>query len=244
MKAMIFAAGLGTRLRPLTNTRPKALLEINGITLLERAIRHVQSAGVSEIIVNTHHFTEQIAEFLRAKNDFGLRVEISFEEILLDTGGGLKKAAWFFDDDKPFIVHNADVISELDLLHMYRFHIAHKALATLAVKPRSTKRYLLFDKENRLCGREEASRTESSMSAQTTRLAFDGIHVISPALFDMMYEEGAFSIFATYLRLAAAGERILAFRSDDYYWRDVGKIEELEHIIAELASREKFREQP
>ncbi len=285
MKAMIFAAGLGTRLRPITNTRPKALVEINGVSLLERAFRHLRSAGVSEVIVNAHHFAERIAAFLRAQNNFGMRVEISYEEVLLDTGGGLKKAAWFFDDGKPFFVHNADVISRLDLLRMYRFHEERNALATLAVKPRATKRPLVFDEEGKLCGRKEVDssfergqggvnansygnqnlegtstaslRDTSTANAQTIpsdtprtlfkggiaqgeilELAFDGIHVISPALLDMMPEEVVFSIIATYLRLAAAGEKILAFRTDEYYWRDVGKLEELEQIAAELARRE------
>ncbi len=259
MKAMIFAAGLGTRLRPLTNTRPKALVEINGVTLLERAIQHLCSAGVHEVIVNAHHFAEQIAEFLQAKNNFGMRVEISFEDVLLDTGGGLKKAAWFFDDGQPFFVHNADVLSNLDLARMYRFHVEHNALATLAVKPRLTKRYLVFDENGWLCGRKVVHSPFESRDIKSPlvgrigntplergviELAFDGIHVISPALFGMMQEEGVFSIFETYLRLAAVGERILAFRSDGYYWRDVGKLAELEQIAAELAEQEKFGAQP
>ncbi|MEK7729575.1 MAG: nucleotidyltransferase family protein [candidate division KSB1 bacterium] len=254
MKAMIFAAGLGTRLRPLTNTRPKALIEINGITLLERAIQHLRSAGVNEIMVNAHHFAPQIAAFLRARNNLGLRVELSHEEVLLDTGGGLKKAAWFFDDGQPFFVHNADVLSHLDLARMYRFHVAHHALATLAVKPRATKRQLVFDEAGRLCGRKEALTAGSPAISKNTHLqggivespieegsldlAFDGIHVISPALLGMLEEEGAFSIIDTYLRLAAAGERILAFRSDEYYWRDVGKLAELEEIAKELAEQD------
>lgn len=242
MKAMLLAAGLGTRLRPITDTRPKALVEINGVTLLERALRHLQAAGVREVIVNAHHFAEQVAAFLRVKNNFGLRVEISFEDILLDTGGGLKKAAWFFDDDKPFLMHNADVISELDLGAMYRFHMEHNALATLAVKPRKTKRQLLFDAEGKLCGRDEINAaSDTPLPPPEGRIfAFDGIHVISPQIFALMYEEGVFSIINTYLRLAAAGEKILAFRSDDYYWRDVGKFAELEQIAAELAQREKI----
>lgn len=245
---MIFAAGLGMRLRPITNTLPKALVEINGVTLLERAIRHLREAGVHEVIVNVHHFAEQIVAFLRAQNNFNMRVEISHEEVLLDTGGGLKKAAWFFDDGQPFIVHNADVLSRLELARMYRFHRERNALATLAVKPRNTKRYLLFDKEGRLCGRTEVkSPLEGgfvglSENARAALLAFDGIHVLSPAIFDLMHEAGAFSIIDTYLRLAAAGERILAFRTDEYYWRDVGKLEELEQIAAELAEQEELNE--
>ncbi len=258
MKAMIFAAGLGTRLRPLTDTRPKALVEINGVTLLERAFQHLRSAGVNEIIVNAHHFADQIAAFVRAKDNFGMRVEISFEEVLLDTGGGLKKATWFFDDEQPFFVHNADVISSLDLMRMYHFHLEQRALATLAVKPRTTKRYLVFDKEGRLCGRREdnspleggqggvnaADEINRSLSSTHLDLAFDGIHVISPQLLGMMKEAGVFSILKTYLRLASEGQKILAFRTDEYYWRDVGKLEQLQQIAAELTAQEETNHHP
>src|SRR5215469_8828623 len=157
MKAMILAAGLGTRLRPLTNDKPKALVEVAGRTLLEIAIARLREFGVSEIIVNVHHFAGMVTEYLRANNSFGMRIEISEEEILLDTGGGLKKAAWFFLEEgpaaAPFILHNVDVLSTIDLRSMLDFHAQHQALATVAVQHRQTSRYLLFDEHMQLCGR-------------------------------------------------------------------------------------------
>jgi NDP-sugar pyrophosphorylase family protein len=234
MKAMIFAAGLGTRLRPLTDTRPKALVEINHVTLLEIVIRRLLAAGVREIIINTHYLAGQILDFLNAKNNFGIRIEISHEERLLDTGGGLQKAGYFFDDGEPFFVHNVDVISNIDLSAMYNQHLTNAGLATLAVKARPTSRYLLFDETGRLCGwkslkegRVEIARTPVG---RLDDLAFDGIHVISPRLLSRMTESGAFSILKTYLRLAGEGESICAFRTEGFYWQDVGKIEQLEKL--------------
>ncbi len=237
MKAMIFAAGLGTRLRPLTDTRPKALVEINGVALLEIVARRLITAGTTDLLINVHHFAEQIAEFVQRKSNFGIRVLLSYEEHLLDTGGGLKKAADFFEEGQPFFVHNVDVISSLDLHALYQHHIASHALATLAVQARPTSRYLIFDRDHQLCGwktvpenRVEWARTPVG---ETVDLAFNGIHVISPGLLQQMTEEGAFSIIKTYLRLAGHGGMILAFRRDDCYWRDVGKIEHLEEIARE-----------
>jgi NDP-sugar pyrophosphorylase family protein len=158
MKAMILAAGLGTRLRPLTNDRPKALVTVAGRTLLEIALERLRSFGVSEVIVNTHHYAEMVVAYLKAHDNFGMKIEVSREEELLDTGGGLKKAAHFFLDSsgnsaEPFILHNVDVLSTIDLEHMMRFHRAENALATLAVQDRETSRYLLFDGNGQLCGR-------------------------------------------------------------------------------------------
>ena len=159
MKAMILAAGLGTRLRPLTDSRPKALVEINGRTLLEITLTRLRAFGVNEVIVNVHHFADVVAGYLKSHNNFGMRIEISREDdLLLDTGGGLKKAAGFFLEDssaldEPFILHNVDVISTIDLARMVRFHHEHRALATLAVQERESSRYLLFDQELRFCGR-------------------------------------------------------------------------------------------
>src|SRR5208282_91311 len=157
MKAMILAAGLGTRLRPLTDDRPKALVEINGRTLLEITIQRIAAFGVREVIVNVHHFADRIAAYLKSKNSFGLRIEISREDdLLLDTGGGLKKAAWFFLEDtnrldEPFLLHNVDVISTIDFGRMVQVHNHNRALATLAVQQRATSRYLLFDEQHQLC---------------------------------------------------------------------------------------------
>jgi mannose-1-phosphate guanylyltransferase len=233
MRAMILAAGLGTRLRPLTDDRPKALVEVAGHTLLEISLSRLRSFGIREVIVNVHHFADMVADYLKKNGNFGMRIEISREEVLLDTGGGLKKAAWFFQGssaagDEPFLLHNVDVISTIDLARMVRFHRDHKALATLAVQNRETSRYLLFDADNHLCGRR-AGRDQAPEiaipSAHSQPLAFSGIHVISPRFLPLIEEQGAFSIIASYLRLAASGEKILAFRADEYYWRDLGKPE-------------------
>ena len=231
MKAMILAAGLGTRLRPLTDNRPKALVEVAGRTMLQIALSRLCAFDVREVIINVHHFADMIIEYLKANDNFGMHIEVSREEVLLDTGGGLKKAAHFFledsnDFERPFILHNVDVISTIDLRRMVQFHAENQALATLAVQDRETSRYLLFDEQLQLCGRRSAhgQKDEFGRSSQPVQaLAFSGIHIISPRLLPMMIEEGAFSIITSYLRLAARGERILAFRADEYYWRDLGR---------------------
>lgn len=246
MKAMVLAAGLGTRLRPLTNDRPKALVEVAGRTMLEIALARLRGIGVQDVIINVHHFADLVVGYLEAHNNFGLHVEVSREDVLLDTGGGLKKAAWFFREqggDEPFLVHNVDVISNIDLVAMAEFHRKHRALATLAVQERKTSRYLLFDPQGRLCGRRsEASGAEGKTEwagpeCESQALAFSGIHVISPRLFDRMSEEGVFSIIATYLRLAGEGEKILAFRADQYYWRDLGRPEHIAQAARDLEQK-------
>ena len=243
MKAMILAAGLGTRLRPLTDDRPKALVELNGRTPLEITLSRLLSFGVREVIVNVHHFAEQIVDYLAAHQNFGMRIEISREDnFLLDTGGGLKHAAWFVlensaDHDQPFLLHNVDVLSTIDLARVAQFHSEQGALATLAVQQRNSSRYLLFDQQLQLCGRrfEREQRTEMARPAeQLQALAFSGIHVISPRLLRLMTEDGAFSIIETYLRLAAEGKPILAFRADEYYWRDLGTLENLKQAERDL----------
>ncbi len=251
MKAMILAAGLGTRLRPLTDDRPKALVEVAGRTMLEITLARLRNSGVREVIVNVHHFADMVVDYLKANNNFGMRIEVSREDILLDTGGGLKKAAWFFLEDsnrpqdpsggeEPLLVHNVDVISTIDLRRMVQFHAEHQALATLAVQARETSRYLLFDEQQQLCGRRAGRDGKTEMvrsSRQTQALAFSGIHVISPRLLTMMTEEGVFSIINSYLRLAAAGEKILAFHADEYYWRDLGRPENVKQAGRDLKQR-------
>lgn len=231
MKAMVLAAGLGTRLRPLTNDRPKALVEVGGRTLLELTLARLKSFGVSDVIINVHHFADAMVAYLKAHDNFGMRIEISREDVLLDTGGGLKHAAWFFEGSaagEPFLLHNVDVLSTVDLAGMLRLHIENDALATLAVQDRSTSRYLLFDGSGLLCGRQAGSNATPELVrnvADPEALAFAGIHVLSPRIFSRLSEEGVFSIVGAYLRLSADGERIQAFRSDDSYWRDLGKPE-------------------
>jgi NDP-sugar pyrophosphorylase family protein len=243
MRAMVLAAGLGTRLRPLTNHRPKALVEIGGRTLLELTLTRLASFGVREIIINVHHFADLVIQYMKSKNNFGLQVEISREELLLDTGGGLKKASWFFLQDpsridEAFILHNVDVVSTIDFQGMLKFHSENRALATLAVEERESSRYLLFDEQGELCGRRIGRDQEPELvreSPNLQALAFSGIHMISPRLLANMTEEGAFSIIATYLRLAGQGEKIVAFRADEYYWRDLGKLDDLRQAEKDLA---------
>src|SRR5712692_595861 len=245
MKAMVLAAGLGTRLRPLTDDRPKALVEVGGRTLLEITLARLRVFGIREVIINVHHFADMVVEFLKANDNFGMRIEISREDLLLDTGGGLKKAAHFFlegssGQDDSFILHNVDVISTIDLNRMVKFHTENQALATLAVQDRETSRYLLFDEQLRLCGRRSGrdQKTEFVRSSQQAQaLAFSGIHVISPRVFAMMIEEGVFSIITSYLHLAAHREKILAFRADEYYWRDLGRPDNVMQATQDLKQK-------
>jgi NDP-sugar pyrophosphorylase family protein len=249
MKAMILAAGLGTRLKPLTETRPKALVELVGRTLLEITLTRLQTFGVTEVIINVHHFADMVTDYLKSHNNFGMRIEISREEVLLDTGGGLKKAAWFFLEDptrldEPFLLHNVDVISNIDLSRMLQFHTENHALATLAVQSRETSRPLLFDDRHQLRGRRIdnkdsviSSEPRNLSSIPLQPLAFSGIHVISPRLLPILTEEGIFSIIPSYLRLAAQGEKILAFRADQYYWRDLGRPADLTQAASDLQQK-------
>jgi NDP-sugar pyrophosphorylase family protein len=250
---MVLAAGLGTRLRPLTDKLPKALVEVAGRTLLEITLARLRTFGIRAVIINVHHFADIIVEYLRVKNNFGMRIEVSREDLLLDTGGGLKKAAWFFLEDsagldEPFVLYNVDVLSTIDLGRMVQFHQRKRALATLAVQDRETNRYLLFDEQLRLCGRRvdgqdtvipSAARNLSARAGRPEEespeaMAFSGIHVISPRLLPMLTEDGAFSIITSYLRLATQGESILGFRADEYYWRDLGKPADLEQAANDL----------
>lgn len=245
MKAMILAAGLGTRLRPLTDVRPKALVEVGGRTLLDITLARLREFGLREVIVNVHHFADMVVDYLKANGNFGMRIEVSREEELLDTGGGLKRAAWFFledseNRDEPFILHNADVISTIDLREMIAFHTEHKSLATLVVHQRETSRYLLFNGGGQLCGRRSGHDGKPEMvrsAEQAQALAFSGIHIISNRIFSMMTEDGAFSIISAYLRLAGQGENIFGFRADSYSWRDLGKPENVAQATRDLQAR-------
>jgi NDP-sugar pyrophosphorylase family protein len=240
MRAMILAAGLGTRLRPLTDQRPKALVELNGRTMLEITLSRLRSFGVSDVIVNVFHFPELIEQYLKEKNNFGINIEVIVEGNLLDTGGGLKNAAHFFrqssKDGEPFIVHNVDVLSTIDLRRMIEVHKKNHALATLAVQDRKTSRYLLFDHQMRLCGRRSGNNAAELVGNKqpSYELAFSGIHIISPRLLSMLTEEGTFSIIDPYLHLASEGEKIMAFRADEYYWRDLGRPESVAQASEDL----------
>jgi NDP-sugar pyrophosphorylase family protein len=226
MKAMILAAGLGTRLRAMTATRPKALVQIGDRTLLELTLLRLREFGIRDVIINVHHFADMIVDFLKAHDNFGMRLEISREDLLLDTGGGLKKAGWFFaNDTEPFILHNVDVISTIDFARMLEVHREKDALATLATQHRESSRYLIFDESGGLCGWRRVREQKLDMvrsSERTDEVAFSGIHIIAPRLIGMIHDSGTFSIIPTYLRLAGLGEKIIAFNADGYKWRDLG----------------------
>ncbi len=242
MKAMILAAGLGTRLRPLTENRPKALVEVAGRTMLELTLSRLRAFGISEVIINVHHFADMVVEYLKTNGNFGMRIEVSREKSLLDTGGGLKQAAWFFNEGssasgEPFIVHNVDVLSTIDFRRMVEFHNEHQALATLAVQSRESSRYLLFDEQLRLCGRRTGGADNMKLVRTDRRaqaLAFCGIQVVSPRFLTMMTREDTFSIIDCYLQVAARDEAIVAFRADKWYWRDMGTPDSLVQAAHDL----------
>lgn len=236
MKAMIFAAGLGTRLRPLTDHTPKALVPVAGTPMLERVILRLKEAGFDDITVNIHHLGEQIIDFLRARDNFGITIHLSDErDMLLDTGGGIRKARPFLDGDEPFLVHNADILSDIDLAAFYRHHVDSDAEATLLVSERKTSRYLLFDEQQQLHGWLNKSTSEVKpegfvyWQGEFRELAFGGIHVISPSLFRRMESGqwmGKFSIIPFYLSVCRE-TRIQGYPLQGFHWFDIGKPETL-----------------
>lgn len=241
MKAMIFAAGLGTRLRPLTNDRPKALVEVGGKTLLQIVIEKLKASGVEELVVNVHHFADKVENFLRSHDDFGLKIHISDErELLLDTGGGLKKAQRYLDGDAPFLVYNTDILSDIDIQKMYKNSLENDAIATLAVRQRETSRYLLFqEKTNKLVGwknKKTGEVKESRAITDAVSLAFSGISVLRPEIFKYMPDEKVFSIIPILLE-AAKQENITAYQHDEDFWLDVGKISALAEAEAYLKNK-------
>lgn len=239
MKALIFAAGLGTRLKPLTNNMPKAMVPIAGKPLIEHVILKLKQAGFDEIIINVHHFADQIISFVKENNSFGVRIEFSDEkDQLLETGGGIKKAAHFFDDEKPFLVHNVDILSDIDLNAMYNTHIKKGSIATLLVSERKTSRYLLFNKEMRLEGwvNEKTGETKplnkKIVPEDYHKLAFSGIHILSPTIFSEMKEwDGKFSIIDFYLSISEH-KSILAYKAENLKMVDVGKLGSLQKAEA------------
>ena len=231
MEAMIFAAGLGTRLRPLTNNKPKALVEINGKTLLEIVITKLKIEGISRIIINVHHFANDVIQFIKDRNYFDIDIVFSNEkDELLDTGGGLKVASQYFSKNTDILVYNVDILSDIDINEMYNYHKKSTAIATLAVRNRETSRYLLFDKNNILCAWENVKTNEKKFSRQSetelNRLAFSGIHILSPEFFEKISENGVFSIIDVYLRLAK-NNYIQAYNHSSTFWLDLGKIDAL-----------------
>ena len=226
MKAMILAAGFGSRLKPFTENHPKALLPINGKTLLQRNVEYLHSFGINNIIVNVHHFAEQIITAIKESNGWGCNVVVSDETTeVLETGGGLKKAAHFFQNTvEPFVLMNADILTDLDIAAMKIHFDTNNVLATLAVTERQTSRYLLFDENNMLCGWLN-EKTGEQKGNTGVKKAFSGIHIISPKIFELIKEEGKFSMIDIYLRLAAEGYRINCYDHSNGKLLDVGKPE-------------------
>ena len=226
MKGMILAAGLGTRLKPFTENHPKALLPVNGKSLLQRNIIYLQSFGINNIVVNVHHFADQIINSVKENNGWGSNIIISDEsDEVLETGGGLKKAAFFLEDEtEPFVLMNADILTDLKLDEMKNLHKHSKAMATLAVTNRNTSRYLLFNEKQILCGWLNEKTGEQKGTAGIKK-AFSGIHIISPTLFKNIKETGKFSMIDLYLRLAFEGVQINCYDHSNGKFLDVGKPE-------------------
>jgi NDP-sugar pyrophosphorylase family protein len=232
MDAMLLAAGLGTRLRPLTDHIPKAMVDVAGTPILERVARRLVEAGADRLIVNVHHLADVIEAYLAERGGLGVETVVSREDPgPLETGGALVAAEPHFRKDAPFFLHNADILTDLPLRGLYEAHLAASPLATLAVMERATSRYLLFD-DLGLLGRVDEKKNVDERVREPCgallRLAFAGVHVVSPRIFGLLTERGAFSILEPYLRLAAAGERILPYRVDGSRWLDIGKPEQLE----------------
>lgn len=231
MKAMIFAAGLGSRLINETSDKPKALVKIGKKPLLQYAIEKLKNEGIEEIVVNVHHFSELIIKFLN-ENDFGIPIHISDEsDKLLDTGGGLKKAAHFFNDNSPVLIYNVDILSSLDLQTLKEEHLKLGALATLVVRNRETKRYFKFDENNRLVGWINKKTDEIKISRpenfhDSVEMAFSGIHIVQPEIFNLMPKENKFSITNFYLDLAKK-QLVKGYFDNSDLWMDVGKKEQL-----------------
>ena len=237
MKAMIFAAGLGSRLKPLTDTMPKALVPVAGCPMLEHVILKLKASGFTEIVINIHHFGEQIIDFLKTNNDFGLTIHISDErDRLLDTGGGIRKARLFFENSgEPFLVHNVDILSDMNLKELYDFHMQSGSVATLLASRRTTSRYLLFNTERKLRGwiNKDTGQVKPVGFHYDESLyreyAFSGIHVFSPAVFRLMEAprwEGKFSIMDFYL--ATCGQTDYSgYLAEKLELIDIGKPETL-----------------
>ncbi len=231
MRAFILAAGLGTRLKPLTDKNPKALVEINGVPLIEIVVTRLINAGFNDIIINVHHFAEKVIAFLRSKNFFDIQITISDESSkLLDTGGGLKKASWFLKKTNPFLVHNVDIVSGINIKQLCDSQKNSTKIATLAVQERESSRYFLFDEEKNLCGWKNDKTGEVKMARKPVgklkNFAFSGIHAANPAIFDFLPEENVFSLVDFFLK-TAADSQITYFNHSGSEFLDLGKKENL-----------------
>jgi NDP-sugar pyrophosphorylase family protein len=233
VKALIFAAGLGTRLKEHTSDKPKALVQLAGKPLLQHAIEKLMAHQITNITINVHHFADQVISFLEHHPFPGVQIHISDErEELLDTGGGLKKAETFLAGSEPILIYNVDVISNLDLNLLESYHRTSGSLATLAVRQRETSRYLMFDQNLQLAGWKNISNGETRIScedsfANAVPYAFCGIQIVQPEIFKLITEKGKFPIMDLYLRLAQT-EPIHAFIDTSTIWMDLGKPDQLQ----------------
>lgn len=242
MKAMIFAAGLGKRLGNITDSIPKALVDINGKSVLQMAVEKCSAYGFEEIIINVHHFADMVEDEVKRLNKMGFRISVSDErDKLLENGGGLYKARDFFGKD-PFLLYNVDIISDLDLSDLYRLHLEMKGLATLAVRHRPGKRYLLIDNEGQLRGWRNVSTGEQILAGVPedglSEIAFSSMHIVEPEIFNYM-NQGIYSMVNLYLGLAAE-HKIYTLKHDEGYWVDVGTHESLAYVRKLLKASRKY----
>ncbi len=237
MKAMIFAAGLGTRLQPFTLHHPKALAMVNGKSLLQRNVEYLQQHGITEVIVNVHHFANQIIDTIRQNNGWGSNITISHEEgAVLETGGGLQKAAWYFENELHFVVMNADILTNMPLTEMIAQHVSQQPLATLAVSNRNSSRYFLFNEAQHLCGWQNTATGETkgpiatapSKAISTTQKAFSGVQIMHRNIFNYAATPGKYGLVQVYLNAAAEQEHIEYYDHSSYDFIDVGKPESIE----------------
>lgn len=231
MKALILAAGTGSRLKPLTDNIPKALIRIGGYTLLEIVIRRIAGAGIKSLVVNVHHFPEQIIDYLRSNNNFGLDISISDESgELLDTGGAIKKATPFLQGEETVLVHNIDILSNFNIHDLLTYHEKKGALVTLAVKERPTTRSLLIDASGRLCGWEFPGKNLSILTRDNRKglktTAFSGVYVFSTELFKKFPDDRVFGFIPWILDLAAV-EKILTWDQSPAFWYEAGRLDSI-----------------
>lgn len=234
MKAMIFAAGLGTRLRPFTNDRPKALVEVHGKPMLGHLLHKLASFGIEEFVINVHHYADKVINYLNQSEFSEYSIQISDErDDLLETGGGLVKAAPLLKGSEPVLIHNVDIWTDLDYHKLIQFHTDKDAYVTLAMRDRKTSRYLWFNEKAELVGRENQKTGETTLvrdCQSPKRLAFSGIHVVSQRFLADLKGEGAFSIIESYMQAASDNQSILAYQHDEDFWLDLGKPEAIRSV--------------